>query len=120
MQKRILVLDDNQDILDIIQETLIYQEFEVKVTIDSLDIINIAEDFHPDLIILDYHLAGANGHEICRHIKTHPQLGHIPVIICSAYIQKDTDLSAWLCDDVIAKPFGLEELTDKVNNLIEG
>ena len=120
MQKRILVLDDNQDILDIIHEALIYQEFEVRVTLDSTEIVNIAQEFHPDLIILDYHLTGANGNEICRHIKTHPGLGHIPVIICSAYIQKDADFSSWLCDDVIAKPFGLKELTDKVNNLIEG
>lgn len=120
MQKRILVLDDNQDILDIIHEALIYQEFEVKVTLDSKAFIDIAKDFNPDLIILDYHLTGSNGQEICRRIKTHPSLGHIPVIICSAYIQKDADVSSWECDDVIAKPFGLEELTDKVNNLIEG
>ncbi|MGN6181142.1 MAG: response regulator transcription factor [Mucilaginibacter sp.] len=120
MQKRILVLDDNQDILDIIHEALIYQEFEVKVTLDSTDIISIAQEFQPDLIILDYHLTSSNGNDICRRLKTHPDLGHIPVIICSAYIQKDADLSSWECDDVIAKPFGLEELTDKVNNLIEG
>lgn len=120
MQKRILVLDDNQDILDIIHEALIYQEFEVKVTLDSTEFISITKEFNPDLIILDYHLTGNNGQEICRRLKTHPDLGHIPVIICSAYIQKDADLSAWECDDIIAKPFGLEELTDKVNNLIEG
>src|ERR1700744_4841573 len=118
MQKRILVLDDNQDILDIMHEALIYQEFEVKVTLDSDNIITIAKEFQPDLFILDYHLAGSNGNEICRHIKTHPDLGHIPVIICSAYIQKDADLSKWECDAIIAKPFGLEELTHKVNNLI--
>ncbi len=63
---------------------------------------------------------GNNGQEICLLLKTHPDVGHIPVIICSAYVQKDADLSAWGCDDVIAKPFGLEELTDKVNNLILG
>jgi CheY-like chemotaxis protein len=118
MQKRILVLDDNKDILDIIREALIYQEFEVKVTLDSKNIIALSQAFRPDLIILDYHLAGDNGQDICRHLKTHPDLGHIPVIICSAYIQKNADLSSWECDDVIAKPFGLEELTDKVNNLI--
>lgn len=120
MQKRILVLDDNQDILDIIHEALIYQEFEVKVTLDKKEIMVIAKTFKPDLILLDYHLAGSNGQDICRQIKTHPELSHIPVIICSAYIQKNADFSAWECDDVIAKPFGLEELTDKVNNLIEG
>jgi len=118
MQKRILVLDDNQDILDIIHEALLYQQFEVKVTLDSEGIIGLIQDYQPDLIMLDYHLTGQNGQEICKQIKTHPDLGHIPVIICSAYVQKDADLSSWGCDGVIAKPFGLEELTDKVNNLI--
>jgi len=107
MQKRILVLDDNQDILDVIHEALLYQEFEVKVTLDSDGIIGLMQDYQPDLIILDYHLTGKNGQEICQQI-----------IICSAYVQKDADLSSWGCDDVIAKPFGLEELTEKVNNLI--
>jgi CheY-like chemotaxis protein len=120
MQKRILLLDDNQDILDIMQEALSYQEYEVKVALDSNDLINLTLDYQPDLIILDYHLTGRNGYEICLQLKTHPKLGHIPVIICSAYVNKDEDLSAWGCDDVIAKPFGLEELTEKVNNLILG
>jgi len=114
------VLDDNQDILDIMREALLYQEFEVKVTMDSSSIINLAKQYQPDLIILDYHLAGSNGYDICRNLKTHPTLGHIPVIICSAYIQKNADLSSWGCDDVIAKPFGLQELTEKVSNLIFG
>jgi DNA-binding response OmpR family regulator len=120
MLKRILVLDDNPGILDIIREALLYQHFEVKVTLQSENIISLAESYRPDLIILDYHLSGSNGNQICRRIKAHPALGHIPVIICSAYIQKDADLSGWYCDDVIAKPFGLNELTEKVNNLIEG
>jgi CheY-like chemotaxis protein len=118
MQKRILLLDDNQDILDVMQEALVYQQYEVKVALDSKEIITITKDYQPDLIILDYHLTGKNGYEICRQLKTHPELGHIPVIICSAYVNKGENLSAWGCDDMIAKPFGLEELTAKVNNLI--
>ncbi|WP_461453304.1 response regulator transcription factor [Mucilaginibacter sp.] len=118
MQKRILLIDDNQDILDVMQEALVYQEYEVKVALDSKEIISDTQNFEPDLIILDYHLTGKNGYEICRQLKTDPKLGHIPVIICSAYVNKDENLSAWGCDDVIAKPFGLEELTEKVNNLI--
>jgi len=120
MLKRILVLDDNQDILDIIHETLLYENFEVKVTLNSSQIIELTESYQPDLILIDYHLSGTNGNDICRQIKLHPKLAHIPVIICSAYIQKNEDLSGWLCDDIIAKPFGLVELTDKVNSLIMG
>jgi CheY-like chemotaxis protein len=120
MLKRILVLDDNQDILDIIHEALLYEKFEVKVTLDHTGIIELAKSYQPDLIIFDHNSSVANSNEICRQIKTHPLIGHIPIIICSAYIQKGADLSSWLCDDIIAKPFGLEELTEKVNNLILG
>jgi len=62
MQKRILLLDDNQDILDIMQEALSYQEYQVKVALDSNNMINLILDYQPDLIILDYHLTGRNGH----------------------------------------------------------
>lgn len=120
MQKRILLLDDNQDVLDIMQEALSYQEYEVKVALDSDDIISLTQNYQPHLIILDYHLTAHNGSDLCRQLKIHPELGHIPVIICSAYVNKDEDLSGWECDDIIAKPFGLEELTEKVNNLILG
>jgi DNA-binding response OmpR family regulator len=117
MLKRIFVLDDNQDILDIIKEALSYEKFEVNITSDCKDIIEAVKSFRPDLVILDYKLSGPNGDDICRQIKSHPQLFETPVIICSAYLNKD-DLLACGCDAIIAKPFGLEELVDKVNGLV--
>jgi len=117
MIKRILVLDDNQDILDIVKEALLYEKYEVKVTSDSRNFIEMVNNYRPDLLILDYKLNGPNGDDICRQIKTHIQFNNIPVIICSAYLNND-DLVGCGCDATIAKPFGLEELTDKVNGLV--
>jgi DNA-binding response OmpR family regulator len=118
MIKRILVLDDNQDILDIVHETLTYENFEVKSTGESEDVIPLVEAFMPDLVILDYRVAGTNGGELCREIKSHPKFGNIPVIIFSAYISHDAELFAYGCDAIINKPFDLTELVEKVNNLI--
>jgi len=117
MLKRILVLDDNQDVLDIIKEALVYGQFEVKVTSNSADIMETIETFHPDLLILDYKLNGGNGNDICRQVKTNHQLSDIPVIICSAYLDATETLICG-CDATIAKPFGLDELMEKVNGLI--
>ncbi|MDB5112649.1 MAG: hypothetical protein JWR67_3763 [Mucilaginibacter sp.] len=118
MSKRILILDDNQDILDIVQETLIYEQFDVKITGVSSDVIPMVESFNPDLVILDYRIAGTNGGELCRQIKSHPKYGNTPVIIFSAYINHKEDIFAYGCDAVINKPFDLNELVEKVNNLI--
>ena len=118
MVKRILVLDDNQDILDIVHETLTYERFEVESTSDSDAVIPLIETFSPDLIILDYRVAGVNGGEICRQIKDHPDFSFIPVIIFSAYINHNDELYGYGCDAIINKPFDLTELVEKVNNLI--
>ncbi|MHB8206481.1 response regulator [Mucilaginibacter sp.] len=118
MLKRILVLDDNQDILDVVQETLAYEQFNVKSITQGVEVLPMVEEFLPDLVILDYRVAGANGGEICRQIKTHPKFNTIPVIIFSAYINRESELLAYGCDAIISKPFDLTELMEKVNNLV--
>ena len=118
MAKRILVLDDNQDILDIVHETLTYEDFEVKSTSTSNTVIPLVEEFIPDLVILDYRVAGVNGGELCKQIKSHPDFSDTPVIIFSAYINHNDELFRYGCDAIINKPFDLTELVEKVNSLI--
>ncbi|ASU35748.1 response regulator [Mucilaginibacter xinganensis] len=118
MAKRILVLDDNQDILDIVHETLTYENFEVQSTSRSDAVISLAETFIPDLVILDYRVSGLNGGELCMQFKSHPRFKNIPVIIYSAYVNNNSELFAYGCDAIINKPFDLTELVEKVNNLL--
>jgi DNA-binding response OmpR family regulator len=118
MLKRILVLDDNQSILDMVEEALSYEKFQVLITSDSNNLIEIAKIFQPDLFILDDRLVGRKSDGICHQIKWHPLFGNTPVMLCSYYYNRGTDFSGVPCDDIIAKPFGLEELVSKVNNLI--
>ena len=118
MLKRVLVLDDNQDILEVVHEALSYAKFEVKSTSESDKVMPLMQDFSPDLVILDYRVAGKNGGEVCRQIKSHPQFSNIPVIIFSAYINHFDEIQAYGCDAIINKPFDLVELIEKVNDLI--
>lgn len=119
MSKRILLLDDNQDILDIVHETLSYEGFDVNSTSESVDVIPMVEKFSPDLLILDYRVSGTNGGELCRQIKSHPRFKHVPVIIFSAYVNHADELFAYGCDAIINKPFDLTELVEKVNGLLK-
>jgi DNA-binding response OmpR family regulator len=119
MAKRILIIDDNQDILDIVQETLAYENFEVMAKSDTNNYIAVVNEFKPDLIILDYRLGNISGGEICQQIKAIPSLNSIPIIIFSAYVNHSNDLFAYGCDAIIDKPFDLVELIEKVNNLVD-
>ncbi|UEG52229.1 response regulator [Mucilaginibacter daejeonensis] len=117
MSKRILVLDDNQDILEVVNEVLSYENFEVHTTSTSQNILEVAHEYHPDLVILDYLLQDGNGGDICKQLKADEKLSNIPVIIFSAYINRDVDYPAFGCEAVIPKPFDLDELVNKVNDL---
>jgi DNA-binding response OmpR family regulator len=72
MSKRILILDDNQDILEIVHETLSYEKFDVKSTSSGADVMPMLAEFGADLVILDYRVAGINGGELCKQIKMSP------------------------------------------------
>ncbi|MDT3404692.1 response regulator transcription factor [Mucilaginibacter terrae] len=119
MLKRILVLDDNMDILEVVHEVLTYEQFEVKSTSDSTGIVGVAEEYNPDLIILDFKLMDGNGGDICRTIKSHKQLHKTPVIIFSAYTTNTIDFFSFGCDAVIAKPFDLTDLIGTVNQCLK-
>lgn len=118
MIKRILVVNDANDTLEMVKEALTYEHFEVNIVSDAQDIVPAVEAYQPDLLIIDHRLAANNCCDVCRQIKVNPKLSHTAVIICSAYVQKDDGISDCECDAVIAKPFGLQELLDKVNDLI--
>jgi len=117
--KKILVLDDNQDILDMVEAVLNYENYEVECISDGSNFIAYAESVRPDLVLLDFRLSGKSGDELCRQIKSHPNLSHIPVVIFSAYLFNDADLKKLSCDAVIAKPFDINELVDKLTSLLQ-
>lgn len=117
MNKRILILDDNRDILDIVTEALSYEQYDVFDISLGSQLFNSVRDFKPDLILLDHRLSDAKGGDLCRELKAIPQYGHIPVIIFSAYINPGEALIAD-CDGYLYKPFDLEVLFKVVRKLL--
>ncbi|MFD2872306.1 PleD family two-component system response regulator [Mucilaginibacter ximonensis] len=115
--KKVLLLDDELDILYCVEHFLSLEKFEVKSTVTCHNFINIAEQFRPDIAILDYRLADGDGGEICRMMKAHPTLKHVPVIIFTAYVKRGLNFFDFGCDEVIIKPFDLENLLSTINRL---
>jgi DNA-binding response OmpR family regulator len=83
--KRILILDDNEAILDVVTEALRYENFEVFDISFGYQLMEAISQFIPDIILLDYRLADANGGDLCKLLKSDQEHQHIPLIIFSAY-----------------------------------
>ncbi len=117
--KRVLVVDDNEDILSVISMVLDIEGFEVKCCDNGHEIADAISAFSPDVILLDIMLGDMDGREVCRKLKSNPETGNIPVIMISAshnlFDKKSNDCPA---DDFIAKPFDIDNLTQKVRQQV--
>jgi DNA-binding response OmpR family regulator len=118
MGKRLLILDNDPDVLEVMQEVFLYEGFEVRTLEYTTNIFNEIEDYKPDVIMLDYILNGINGGEICHQIKTNELTCTMPVVIVSAYTKVINSLGYYGCDSFIPKPFDLSDLVSKVNKLL--
>lgn len=117
--KKILVVDDDAELLIILRILLKMQGFEVAVTPKGNDALQKSESFHPQLILLDVFLTGADGREICNDLKQNPKTKNIPVIMFSAHSNFVNILNLCKADDFISKPFDIASLIDKINYQIE-
>ena len=115
---KILIVDDNPDILQLMQLLLGSRGFEVAVTLKGEETFELINTFQPSLIFLDVHLSGMDGRDISRQLKTTEETKNIPVILFSANIIKGTTLAESLADDFVAKPFDIHELMLKVHKFI--
>jgi len=115
---RILIVDDNADVLQVMQLLLSSRGYEVDVTTKGEETYMKTEIFDPNLIFLDIHLGGMDGRDICKTLKLNEETSHIPVILFSANNIKDNLFTEALADEFIAKPFDIHDLLSKVDKLI--
>lgn len=115
MGKRILVLDDDQHISEIITFILLYGGYEVKSLPSGHEVVKVSGQYEPDLILMDVILAGLDGREICRTLKELVTTSHIPVILISAsHDLADSANQSGAPYDFIPKPFDMDLLLAKV------
>lgn len=113
MQKKILVVDDERPIADILQFNLKKEGYEVQCAYDGDTAVDMVEEMQPDLVLLDIMLPGRDGMEVCREIRKKYEM---PIIMLTA---KDSEIDKVLglelgADDYVTKPFSTRELTARV------
>src|SRR5215471_383704 len=114
--KRILVVDDDPDILDALQILLEFAGYDVKTT-EKGEYVENLRDMNgglPDLIILDVLLSGKDGRLICQKLKSQDDTKLIPILMISAHPNAKQSVTAVGADDFMAKPFDMDEFLEKV------
>jgi CheY-like chemotaxis protein len=119
MAKKILIVDDQSDTLDLLKELFEDEGYQVTALPYTEDIIGCITQYQPELVMLDFLLAGINGGELCHQLKTNPLSAHIPVIMLSGYPRVLESLGNYGADAFIAKPFDLGHLTGTVKHWLE-
>jgi two-component system KDP operon response regulator KdpE len=114
---RILVVDDEEQILRALRRALVARAYEVVTATDGEEAITEVEAAMPDLVVLDLNLPGIDGMEVCRRLRGWTS---VPILILSVREDergkvKALDLGA---DDYLTKPFGVEELLARVRALL--
>ncbi|MEJ2613664.1 MAG: ATP-binding protein [Ignavibacteriaceae bacterium] len=117
---RILIVEDNKDLLNFINEN-INKQYTVYKSSDGKQGLQKALEIIPDLIISDIKMPEMDGIELCEKIKADERTNHIPVILLTARSTLENKMEGLEtgADDYITKPFKVQELRVRVNNLIE-
>ena len=117
--QKILVVDDEADILELVKYNLSKEGYEVKTALDGIKAVEIARSFVPDLIILDIMMPKQDGVETCRQVRELPELVNVFVIFLTARSEEYSEVAAFEmgADDYITKPIKPRALVSRINAL---
>lgn len=116
---RILVVDDDPDLLEVVQLILEENNYRVFPLMTGRPIFKIIEEFKPDLILMDIKLDGMDGRAIFKEIRTRETTAHLPVILTSGGFTEDYVMRESLhSSDYLEKPFEMSVMLKKIEKLI--
>jgi len=121
MGAKILVVDDEQDMVDLLTYNLKARGYEVRAASNGLDALKQARLELPDLILLDLMLDGIDGYSVCEILRHQPSTATVPVIMITAMagqIARVNGLAAG-ADDFMTKPFSPQELVTRIKRVLE-
>ncbi len=114
MKKKILVMEKDGSILEIVTYVLQDAGYDVKALSSEVGIFDHIERYKPHAILLDIIAPSTIGTEICNKLKVNEKTKHIPVIVLSTHSKVTQTIKQVCADDVLPKPFDVEELLNAI------
>lgn len=117
MNKKVLVVDDDAKIVELVKLYLNRDGYKVLVAYDGIEALSLARESHPDLIVLDLMLPGCDGLEVCRTLRNESD---VPIIMLTARTTENDKLTGLDlgADDYVTKPFSPKELAARVRAVL--
>ena len=118
---RLLVAEDDQDILQLVAFRLEHEGYEVVRASNGDEVLRLAQSLEPDLVLLDVMMPGRDGYEVTRELRRRPATASIPVILLTARVQ-ESDIARGVAsgaNDYVAKPFSPQELAERVRAMLD-
>jgi DNA-binding response OmpR family regulator len=115
----ILLIDDDKDLLELMKRKLIKEGCVVNISQNGAKINEIIADQTPDCILLDIHMIGVNGSDICKKLKSEDQTSNIPLLLLSA--NHNIEKIAAICgaDGYISKPMDISLFVEKIKSALK-
>jgi DNA-binding response OmpR family regulator len=118
MQAKVLVVDDEKSVRDLLHSFLKAEGYQAILVSNGKEAIELAKSESPNAILLDVNMPGIDGVETCRRLRAEKQTRYIPVIMVTAFGTTKTEATDAGADDLINKPFNLTDLAVRVKSLL--
>lgn len=117
--QKVLVVDDEEPILELLKYNLEKQGYEVKTASNGQIALEVAKKFHPDLVLLDIMMPKMDGVEACRHLRAMPELANTFIVFLTARAEEYSEIAAFDvgADDYILKPIKPRALMSRISAL---
>jgi DNA-binding response OmpR family regulator len=119
-RRRVLVVDDEKDLVDLISYNLVRNGFDVLTAYNGNEALDVARRESPDLVVLDLMLPGIDGTEVARQLRADARTAGIPIVMLTAK-GEETDVVVGLtigADDYVTKPFSMKILLARINTVL--
>jgi len=117
-QKKILIVDDNDDISEALRILLSRSGYHADRAYNEEECMYKIEEDKPDLVLLDIFLSGSDGREVCRRLREQSSTRELPIIIISAHPNMHEPALAAGANDFISKPFSVDDLLKKIETIL--
>lgn len=117
---KVLIVEDEESISTLLDYNLSREDFETRIAVDGEDALLKTQEFHPDIVILDWMLPKVSGIEVCRRLRQNPDTRNLPIIMLTAR-SEESDRIRGLdtgADDYLTKPFSTAELLARVKAVL--